>query len=412
MVLAGLGARVDGQLERILALAAEHLEMDFAFVADAAPGRPLFQFSTDVAAVFGLAEDELTAWLGTCSQLMLAGEIPPAVPDVAADSRVRCLVSASQGEIGAYICVPITLSDGTVFGSLGCLNRDPHVLGERDVRFMQMLAEMAGPEIEGVREQEQARARISKLIDQSALDIALQPVFDVHDGHCLGVEALSRFPATYGHTDEVFECAHSVGLGLQLETLALTHAVRLLPALDRDQFLAVNLTPQVAFELSATGAAHPEILPRLVLEITEHAAVDSYARLRRALRPSRELGLRLAIDDAGAGYASLKHVVELEPDVIKIDRSLIDGLAGDRARRSVVSAFVLLAIEMGASVIAEGVEQAADLEAIRDLGVDAAQGYLAARPTTDRNALAYWQTVGADVWRASAVKSSLIIAPR
>jgi len=134
--------------------------------------------------------------------------------------------------------------------------------------------------------------------------------------------------------------------------------------------------------------------------------------LRDALRPIRDQGLRLAIDDAGAGYASLKHVIELEPDIIKVDRSIIDGLASDRARRSVVSAFVLLALEMGATVIAEGIETPADLEAVRDLGVDAAQGYLFARPTTDRSALASWQQVNSQDARAAAVGPSLLIHPQ
>jgi EAL domain-containing protein (putative c-di-GMP-specific phosphodiesterase class I) len=192
----------------------------------------------------------------------------------------------------------------------------------------------------------------------------------------------------------VFESAAAVGLSLPLERLALGSAISALELMAPHQFLAVNLTPQVAFELAATGETRPEMLSRLVLEITEHAAIPSYSDLRRALRPSRERGLRLAIDDAGAGYASLKHVVELEPDIIKIDRSIVEGVARDRARRSAVSAFVLLALDIGAYVIAEGVEKEEDLEAIRDLGVDAAQGYLLARPTKDRKALARWQKFG------------------
>ncbi|MCW2549359.1 MAG: hypothetical protein JWN96_3819, partial [Mycobacterium sp.] len=159
------------------------------------------------------------------------------------------------------------------------------------------------------------------------------------------------------------------------------------------------------------GMNYPQMLPQLVLEITEHAAVDSYAELREALRPMRDNGLRLAIDDAGAGYASLKHVVELEPDIIKVDRSLIDGLAADRARRSVVSAFVLLALDMGAAVIAEGIETTEDLEAVRDLGVDAAQGYLFARPTTDRNAMAGWQHAGERFPRSISVAQSMRLRP-
>jgi EAL domain-containing protein (putative c-di-GMP-specific phosphodiesterase class I) len=244
------------------------------------------------------------------------------------------------------------------------------------------------------------------------MQVALQPVFDVHDGHCLGVEALARFPAGYGSTESVFQSAHSVGLGSALERLALGRAIALLGELPAGEFLAVNLTPTVAFELAGLGRSYAGHMSHLVLEITEHAAIDSYAELREALRPMREQGLRLAIDDAGAGYASLKHVIELEPDIIKVDRSIIDGVAADRARRSVVSAFVLLALDMGATVIAEGIETQEDLEAIRDLGVDAAQGYLFARPTTDLVALTGWHRDGSRFARSPSVDPALLVRPQ
>lgn len=173
----------------------------------------------------------------------------------------------------------------------------------------------------------------------------------------------------------------------------------------------MNLSPVVAHELADLGATHPHLVSRLVLEITEHAAVNSYAELRRALRPSREHGLRLAIDDASAGYASLKHDIELEPDIIKIDRSIIHGLPRDRAQRSVVSAFVLLALEIGATVIAEGVETTADFKAGEDLGVDAAQGYLLAAPARGREALAEWAD-GFSSHSRFASSSSPIVQPR
>ena len=154
------------------------------------------------------------------------------------------------------------------------------------------------------------------------------------------------------------------------------------------------------------------MLTNLVLEITEHAAVESYSELRSSLQAVREQGLRLAIDDAGAGYASLKHVVELAPDIIKIDRSLVDGVSADRARRSVVSAFVLLALDLGATVVAEGVECRADvLQAVEDLGVDAAQGYLLARPSTSRLQLTKWQAAGPQPQhgRAQAPRDTLVL---
>jgi EAL domain-containing protein (putative c-di-GMP-specific phosphodiesterase class I) len=124
--------------------------------------------------------------------------------------------------------------------------------------------------------------------------------------------------------------------------------------------------------------------------VTEHAAVDSYAPLHRQLAPLRGRGMRIAVDDAGAGFASLRHVLELRPDFIKVDRSLIHGIAEDHARRVAVSAFLSLALDIGSTVVAEGVERPADLSVVRELGLHAAQGYLLGRPATGQDALARW----------------------
>jgi EAL domain-containing protein (putative c-di-GMP-specific phosphodiesterase class I) len=127
-----------------------------------------------------------------------------------------------------------------------------------------------------------------------------------------------------------------------------------------------------------------------VLELTEHQAVVSYAAVRERLAPLRAKGLKLAIDDTGAGFASLRHVVELRPDIIKVDRSLVTSIDTDRARRSVVTTFVLLALDIGATVIAEGVETPSELATVSSLGVDEAQGFLLARPTSNPLAWARW----------------------
>jgi EAL domain-containing protein (putative c-di-GMP-specific phosphodiesterase class I) len=404
-----LEARIGSQLIRVLEFANQHLGMDAAFVTESTTRGQMYRSVHGDAQSFGMASGKPSV---SYCDLMLAGEIPHAIPAAFADSRVRDLAVTSHARIGAFIGVPIVLADGTVFGSLACMSHDAHVLGERDVHFLELLADLLAPEVEGARERDDARAAVSNLIDTEDMEVALQPVFDVHDGHCMGVEALARFPAVYGGTEAVFESAHAVGLGATLERLALGKAIALLPKLPANQFLAVNLTPHVAYELAALGHNYPGFMSHLVLEITEHAAVDSYAQLREALRPMREVGLRLAIDDAGAGYASLKHVIELEPDIIKVDRSIIDGLAADRARRSVVSAFVLLALEIGATVIAEGIETPEDLEAVRDLGVDAAQGYLFARPTTDRSELSVWESAGDRPSPAMAVEAALLVRPQ
>ena len=119
-------------------------------------------------------------------------------------------------------------------------------------------------------------------------------------------------------------------------------------------------------------------------------AIMAYADLRDELEQLRDCGLRLAVDDAGAGYASLRHVIELRPDIVKIDRSLIHGVADDFARQVAVSAFVSVARDLEATVVAEGVELGADRDALRELGVQAAQGFLLGRPSTDPGAVSGW----------------------
>lgn len=121
-------------------------------------------------------------------------------------------------------------------------------------------------------------------------------------------------------------------------------------------------------------------LDRLVIELTEHAAVESYDALRRALAPLRARGLRLAIDDVGAGHATFRHVLDLAPELIKLDMSLIRGIEGDSARRALAEALTLYGRRIGCEVVAEGVETEAELAALREIGVTRVQGFLTGRP--------------------------------
>jgi EAL domain-containing protein (putative c-di-GMP-specific phosphodiesterase class I) len=385
-------------LDRVLELARRHLGMDLAFVAEFTGGKHVFRALDGDAQGFGCELDEGPPLADSYCRLMTAGHIPHAIPDTAADGRVRDLPVTSRARIGSYVGVPIRLADGTLYGSLCCLSHEAQPVDGRDVRFLSMLAELIAGQVAAQRELDASRRLLEDILDAASIAVALQPIVDVHRGDVVGVEALSRFPAGYGAPDRVFAEAHRVGLGPRLEGLAVRQAVGVLPLLGPERYLSVNLSPAVAFDFAGHVDAHPDIpYDRLVLEITEHSAVQSYAELRQRLEPARRRGLRLAIDDAGAGYASLHHVVELTPDIIKIDRCLIDGVASDRARRSVVAAFVALGREIGASLVAEGVEHVGDLEAARDLGVGAAQGYLLARPSTDRHDLAAWVADGVAV---------------
>jgi EAL domain-containing protein (putative c-di-GMP-specific phosphodiesterase class I) len=369
--------------------------MDLAFLAQFTEGDQVYRGFAGDPRSFGWKVDDRLPLSETYCRRMASGRIPNAIPDTAAEPGVRDLAVTAEARIGSYVGVPVRLPDGSLYGSLCTLSHAAQPVDEKDARFLQMLAELLAGEVEADRERSLERARIEQLIEQQHLDIALQPIVGLRSGGIVGAEALSRFPEGCGAPDAVFRAAHRAGVGVRLEQVAAQRAFETLPLLGPDTYLAINVAPSVAVDLARQSLEVPDLpVERLVVEITEHAAVENYAILRDSLKAARQRGLRLAIDDAGAGYASLQHVVELVPDVIKADRSLIDGVADDPARRSVVRAFVTVAEDLHAVVVAEGVERTADLETVRDLGVDAAQGFLFARPSTDPATVHAWMTSG------------------
>jgi EAL domain-containing protein (putative c-di-GMP-specific phosphodiesterase class I) len=117
-----------------------------------------------------------------------------------------------------------------------------------------------------------------------------------------------------------------------------------------------------------------------MLEITEHDVIEEYLNIDEVLRVLRKRGVRIAVDDAGAGYASFRHILKLAPDLIKLDTSITRGIDGNRAGRALASALIRFAQETGSAIVAEGVETAAELRTLRVLGVTSVQGYLLGRP--------------------------------
>lgn len=248
------------------------------------------------------------------------------------------------------------------------------------------------------------RARMEDFLAEPALTTALQPIVSLGDGRIVGVEALARFEDGRA-PDQWFREARACGLGQRLDSVAADTALGVLDELPSDLFLSINAGPDLLLDARFRRALQRSPLPldRLVVEITEHAAVTDYAALKRAVGTLREHGVRIAVDDTGAGYASFNHVLQLRPDVIKLDRQLIGGVESDPARRALVTALVLLALELGATVTGEGIETQPQLEALRTLGVDEGQGYLLARPTTDRRQWQTWWAAG----RLSSATSSV-----
>jgi EAL domain-containing protein (putative c-di-GMP-specific phosphodiesterase class I) len=379
-------------LERAVELACRHLELDVAYIAEMTDGRQIYRAVAGDAASFKISVDEGMPVDATYCNRLLGGEIPNVVQDTSAEPLLSDLPITRKARIGAYIGVPLQLADESLFGTFCCLNHEPDpTLDGRELRFMSMLGELIVDDLNEERRIQKLRADIEHVLETQSVDVAYQPIMDLRTERFVGLEALARFPTPFPKPEETLAASADVGLGLELERLLVTRAWAMFERLGPDQFLAINLTAPALLELARRANRREEVpLDQLVVEVTEHAAVESYAALRNELAPLRERGMRIAVDDAGAGYASLRHVLELRPDFIKIDRSLCGGIADDHARRVAVRGLVLLARDLGAEVIAEGIETLAELATIRELGIDAAQGYLFAKPSVDPATIGEW----------------------
>jgi EAL domain-containing protein (putative c-di-GMP-specific phosphodiesterase class I) len=382
----------EARIERIVEFAHRLLSLDAAYLSEFRGDQRLYRAVAGDAASFNIAATHSLPVVATLDQRMVTGAIPNIIRDTSADERVADLFVTRYAGIGAYVGVPIRLSDGTLYGALACVSHEPeHALRGRAVLVLSMLAELIIDDVEEERGREDLRESIASLIERGELDVAYQPVFELAGDRCVGLEALARFPKPFGPPAQTFAAAHAVGLGVELERAAMRRALEILPRLGPGQFVSVNASPAALLEV-ARRAGQVENVPwaRIVVEITEHSAIEAYAVLQQELTPLRRRGLRIAVDDVGAGYASLRHVLELRPDFIKLDHWLTDGVAEDGDRRAAISAFVALAGQLGSTVIGEGVERPEDLEALRELGLDAAQGFLLGGPASDPETVLRW----------------------
>ena len=320
----------------------------------------------------------------TFCQAILDGRLPAVIPDVRKHPVAMALPAAKFPRLRSYVSVPVTLSDGTFYGTFCAagLTTDKG-LTQRDKALLGVLASAAAVIIEpGVVERErrdEITERLLPVLDGPGPVVLLQPIVDLPTGERRGAEALSRFPAEWGMTpDVVFEQAHTVDLGHRLELLALERAAEHLDAVDG--YVAMNVSPQTLLTPGFSELLGRLPLDRVLLELSEHDQVEDYAALHAVLAAPRAAGMRLAIDDVGAGFSSLRHIVLCAPDVIKLDRSIVDGVSTDPVLTTLVGALVEFAHGNGTLVVAEGVETADDVASLRSLHVDLAQGWFFGRP--------------------------------
>jgi EAL domain-containing protein (putative c-di-GMP-specific phosphodiesterase class I) len=211
--------------------------------------------------------------------------------------------------------------------------------------------------------------------------IVYQPIVDLRTGAAEGVEALARFTAApLRPPEDWFAEAEQAGLRTSLELATAGCALRALSQLRPELHMTVNISPAAALSGRLGEILLGIDLDRVVLELTEHAPVADYPALTAALAPWRRAGARIAVDDAGGGYASFAHILSLSPEFIKLDLSLVRNIHIDRQRQALTRAITGFATELGVTVVAEGIETAAELEAVASLGTALAQGFHVGRP--------------------------------
>ncbi|HVA05962.1 MAG TPA: EAL domain-containing protein [Acidimicrobiales bacterium] len=227
------------------------------------------------------------------------------------------------------------------------------------------------------------RDRIGHALAGDGPKIVLQPIVSLSNGMVVEVEALSRFtgPPERG-PDRWFAEAAAIGLGHQLELRAIERALSLLPGVPSPIRMAVNAGPETFCSPELIDLLLTSDPCRIVVELTEHVGIENYPALHRACKRLRTIGAEVAIDDTGTGFASLSLVLEVAPEIIKLDRELTADINLDPVKRALASALVTFGAEIGAKVIAEGIETAAELETLTGLGIGYGQGYYLGRPGT------------------------------
>ncbi len=249
----------------------------------------------------------------------------------------------------------------------------------RDVTERKLEEErLRAPEMALARRLAEAHDKIGATIEREAFAPVFQPIIELSSGAIVGYEALTRF-TDGSRPDETFAMALECGLGMKLETATIAAALAVARRLPAPAWLSLNVSPSLLADVERLGAALGLRTRQLVLEITEHEEIEAYGPLRdAALRLGPDV--RLAVDDAGAGVANFHHLVELRPDFVKIDASLVRGVDSDVSRQAVVAGILHFAAAAQCQVIAEGIETEEELGKIAELGVSLGQGYLLGRP--------------------------------
>ncbi|MDB4213673.1 EAL domain-containing protein [Octadecabacter sp.] len=363
-----------------------HLDMEVAYLSELVDDTLVFRAVNAPGLEDMISVGQSMPLNAVYCQHIIEGRLPELMPDTDDVPFAQTIEITTALPVRSHVSVPIHRANGEVYGMFCCLSRKPRPsLNSRDLEVMRAFASLSADQVNtqlSVEVVAQAkRASIEAILNTCGFEIALQPIICLQDQGTAGYEALCWFsPEPYRPPNIWFDDAADVGLQVVLELYVIEVALSYLKDLPPECYLAVNTSPDTL----TTGRISPLIAAvgsdRVVVEITEHAAIEDIDALLMEIDRLRDLGARIAVDDAGAGYSGLQQIIRLRPDVIKLDMSLTKDVDKDLARRSLASAMVQFAHDTKARVVAEGIETEAEMRTLRSLGVEWGQGYHLARP--------------------------------
>jgi EAL domain-containing protein (putative c-di-GMP-specific phosphodiesterase class I) len=286
--------------------------------------------------------------------------------------------------IQAVAYVPLVVEDrviGVVAAGLSDRGDDRSAMAEYIptlVGFADVVAVTLGPLLAAKVERSTARELIDGILARGAFTPVFQPVLGLGDGRIVGYEALTRFASSI-ETSDIFRQARTAGQLRELEVATLASAVAAAATLPDDCWLSLNCSPDLLVDTDVLAPILGPLRQPVVLELSEQDVIEEYAPIGAALE---RLGphVRLAVDDAGSGFASLRHILEVRPALVKLDLALVQGVATDLTRTALVAGLVRFAADARFELVAEGIETEADRVALRRLGVGLGQGFLLGRP--------------------------------
>lgn len=375
-------------IQAALRAAREHLGMEIAYVSEFVDDLSVFR-NVDAPGKEHVAKpgDEHSLDDIYCRHI-LEGRLPNLIPDTSKEPLAVSLPITQAAPIGAHMSVPIFLATGDVYGMFCCVSSKPDTsLTDRDLQVLQAFADIAAQQVDMEKERrrakDQIKARIRETIETRAFSPVFQPIWDFAEGQVLGFECLTRFSAKpYRPPNVWFVEADEVGLGVELELAAVRAGIEASRELQKHSYITLNFSPAAVLSPEFERLFEDENVSKFVLEITEHAPLESHEELMEAIKELRVRGMKLAIDDAGAGHSGLQRIVELSPDVIKLDISLTRSLDTKPALRALASALIFFSRETGCRLIAEGIETEEELQTLKLLGVNRGQGFLLGRPVS------------------------------